>query len=78
MEDPDVVLLLEDVHITGSAERPHYVLIRKKTHDAIALADWRKTYNICPLEYGSSHEDLVADLRALLDLVEGERSTTFA
>jgi hypothetical protein len=76
MEDPDVLLLLEDVRITGSAERPHYALIKRNSHDALAIADWRKTYNISTLEYGPSHEDLVTDLRALLNLVEVERATT--
>lgn len=76
MEDPDVVLLLEDVRITGSAERPHYALIKKKSQDVVSIADWKKTYNIHPLEYGPSHDDLVTDLRELQRQVEAERALT--
>jgi hypothetical protein len=76
MEDPDVLLLLEDVKITASAEKPHYVLIRKGSQDYFSVSDWRKTYNICPLEYGPSHADLVDDLRGLQELVDKERATT--
>lgn len=76
MEDPDVLLLLEDVKITASAERPHYVLIKSKSQDMFSMSDWKKTYNICPLEYGPSHADLVTDLRALQSLVETERALT--
>ena len=54
MEDPDVLLLLEEVKITASAEKPHYVLIRKGVQGFFSVSDWRKTYNICPLEYGPS------------------------
>jgi hypothetical protein len=76
MEDPDVLLLLEEVNITASAEKPHYVLIRKGTQHAIAMSDWKKTYNICPLEYGPTHAALVEDLKNLQLLVEKERATT--
>lgn len=75
MEDPDVLLLLEDVKITASAEKPHYVLVRKGSQDFFSITDWKKTYNICPLEYGPTHASLVDDLRALQDLVEVERAT---
>ncbi len=76
MEDPDVLLLLEDVKITASAERPHYVLIKKRSQDAFSISDWKKTYNICPLEYGPSHASLVDDLKSLQEQVETERALT--
>ena len=76
LEDPDVQLLLEEVKITGSSERPHYAIIRKGSQDALTRADWRKTYNICVLEYGPSHNNLSEDLRVLTELVEEERATT--
>jgi hypothetical protein len=76
MEDPDVLLMLEDVKITASAERPHYVLIRQRSQDIYSVSDWKKTYNISPLEYGPSHADLVNDLKALQELVDQERLTT--
>jgi hypothetical protein len=76
MDDPDVLLLLEDVKITASAERPHYVLIRRRSQDVFSMSDWKTTYNIWPLEYGPSHSDLVTDLRVLQDRVETERAVT--
>lgn len=76
MDDPDVLLLLEDVKITASAERPHYVLVKSKSQNIFSKLDWRKTYNVCPLEYGPSHDDLVTDLRALQSLVDEERALT--
>ena len=42
MEDPDVLLLLEDVKITASAERPHYVLIKRKSQDAFRFQIGRR------------------------------------
>jgi hypothetical protein len=76
LEDPDVQLLLEEVKITGSSERPHYAIIRRRSQDVLTLADWRKTYNICVLEYGPSHDNLSEGLRELIELVEAERATT--
>ena len=76
MEDPDVLLLLEDVRITASANKPHYALIRKRSQELFSIADWKKTYNIWPLEYGPAHANLVEDLQALQDLVHEERVTT--
>ncbi len=75
MEDPDVLLLLEDVKITASARKPHYALIRKGSQDTFSISDWKKTYNISPLQYGPIHASLVDDLRALQALVDTERAT---
>ena len=63
---------LFDWLVTG--ERPHYVLIKRRPQDMFSISDWRKTYNICPLEYGPSHADLVPDLQALQAAVERERA----
>ena len=74
MEDPDVLLLLEDVQITGSSQRPHYALIRRKDQNLVTMQDWKKTYNISALEYGPSHDNLIECLLKLVDLVENERA----
>jgi hypothetical protein len=76
LEDPDVMLLLEEVKITGSSERPHYAIIKQRSQNILVLSDWRKTYNIAALQYGPSHDDLSNELRALADRVEVERATT--
>jgi|SRR5882724_1715156 len=75
LEDPDVQLLLEEVKLTGSSERPHYAIICKRSQDALTLADWRKTYNVEVLEYGPSHDNLPNELRTLAERVEAERTT---
>jgi len=76
LADPDVLLLLEDVKITGSSERPHYAIIKKNSMSTLELSDWRKTYNICALEYAPTHNDLLIDLQLLLEHVDRERSTS--
>lgn len=75
LEDPDVLLVLEDVRITASSLRPHYALVREGTNNIYALQDWQKAYNIKALEYGPGHDDLIVDLNSLAAQVEGARAT---
>ena len=74
LDDPDIQLILEDINIIGSGNRPHYILIREKQQNVYGLSDWRETYNIRALEYGPSHDDLVTDLDNLLEQVNYKRS----
>lgn len=76
LEDPDMLLLLEDVKITSSSAKPHYLIIRRRTANELSKADWKSSYNICALEYGPTHENLVLDLQSLVNQVELERATT--
>jgi hypothetical protein len=76
LDDPDVLLLLEEVKITSSSAKPHYAVIKEDTKTALALSDWKNSYNICALEYGPTHDDLIQDLQALLALIDEERATT--
>ncbi len=75
LSDPDVLLILEEVKISSSSERPHYAIIKKKSMNNLELSDWQNTYNICALEYGPSYENLLIDLKNLLAQVDNERST---
>lgn len=70
LDDPDVQLILEDVNIIGSSPRPHYILIKEKSQNFFGLNDWLNTYNICALEYGPTHDDLITDLENLWDKVD--------
>ena len=72
MEDPDVMLLLEDVNIIGGSEKNHYVLVKDNSVSEIVKADWKNTYNIVPLEFGPSYSDLLGGLQELNGLVESE------
>lgn len=73
LEDPDIMLLLEDVRIAGRQNKPHYALV-KKGADEFFIRDWRSTYNIQVLEYEPNHEALIPELRNLLDQVDGVRA----
>jgi hypothetical protein len=74
MEDPDVLLLLEEVRITANAHRPHYALLKEGSHSAFVKSDLASAYNIKVLEYGPNHSDLISDLESLLAFVEGKRA----
>jgi hypothetical protein len=73
LDDPDIMLLLEDVKITGKHRKPHYAVVLRGGNKLIA-EDWRKTYNIHTLSYGPTHADLQGDLEALCALVQAERA----
>lgn len=70
LDDPDVQLILEDVNIISSSQRPHYILIKEKSQNFFGLNDWLNTYNIRALEYGPTHDDLITDLENLWDKVD--------
>lgn len=74
LEDPDIMLLLEDVKIAGRNNKPHYALTRKGTKNRFLIEDWKKTYNINVLEYGPTHEALVSDMRALYEKLDELRA----
>lgn len=74
LDDPDILLVLEEVQHTASARRPHYALVLQNSHSQYALKDWHSAYNIRALEYGPDHEALAAELRALFEMVEAERA----
>ena len=77
MDDPDILLMLEDVKITSSSTFPHYALIKADSHSKFAIQDWQKTYNIKAMEYGPEHTNLIEDLDRLFDEVEVVRAITF-
>lgn len=66
LEDPDIMLLLEDVRIAGRHEKPHYALTLKGTKNRFLIKDWKDTYNIQVFEYGPSYANIEAELQSLL------------
>ena len=74
LDDPDLLLLLEDVHILGQHEKPHYAVIRSGQANMFVAKDWRETYNIELLEYGPNYEDLIPSMEALLEDVQDQRA----
>ena len=78
LDDPDMLLLLEDVHIVGQHEKPHYALIRSGQANEFVAKDWRETYNIQMLEYGPNYEDLIPSMEALLEEVQGQRAAIYS
>jgi hypothetical protein len=75
LDDPDVLLVLEEVRITASSQKPHYATVLAKQNNRYALKDWQLAYNIRALEYGPKHDDLVDDLRTLAEQVDALRAT---
>lgn len=75
MQDPDVLLTLEEVKISSSSNRPHYALVRQGEVSSYVLQDLRKSYNVQALEYGPTHEELKTSLQELLNEVEAIRAT---
>ena len=73
LNDPDVVLLLEDVKIVGQGECAHYALTLAGLEDKPTIGDWRRTYNVTCLEYEPDHAVMLEDLRNLLTQVEEAR-----
>lgn len=75
MQDPDVLLTLEEVKISSSSNRPHYALIKQGDVGPYVLQDLKKSYNVQALEYGPTHEELQKSLTNLLGEVESIRAT---
>lgn len=74
MDDPDVLLLLEEVRITANSQRPHYALLKQGSHSTFVKSDLASAYNIKTLEYGPDHSNLIEDLQVLLAQVDGIRA----
>jgi len=78
LEDPDMMLLLEDVQITGRHEKPHYALTLKGSKNKFLISDWKTTYNIRVLEFGPDYSALTHELQNLLDHVNAVRAAMFS
>lgn len=74
MEDPDVLLLLEEVRITANPNRPHYALLRSGSHSSFTKHDLVTAYNVKVLEYGPNHSDLVTDILELQGQIDAIRA----
>ncbi len=76
MEDPDVLLLLEELKMTTNSKRPHYALLREGAVSPFITQDLSSTYNVRSLFYGPGHSDLIVSLKDLYAEIEGIRITT--
>lgn len=76
MEDPDVLLLLEELKMTTNSNRPHYALLREGAVSPFITQDLSSTYNVRSLFYGSDHSDLILSLKGLYTEIEGIRATS--
>lgn len=74
MDDPDVLLMLEEVRITANPNRPHYALLKTGSHSQYVVQDLTSAYNVRTLEYGPDHADLVADLQDLQYRIDSIRA----
>ena len=76
MDDPDVLLLLEEVRNIANPQRPHYALLKEGSHTSFVKKDLCSAYNVRSLEYGPNHADLVLDLRELYSQVDTLRAVS--
>lgn len=76
MEDPDVLLVLEELKMTTNTKRPHYALLREGSISHFITQDLLYTYNVKSLFYGPDHSDLISSLKYLYDEIEGIRATS--
>ena len=74
MEDPDVLLLLEEVRTTANPNRPHYALLKAGSHSQYVKQDLTSAYNVRILEYGPEHADLLTDLQELQSQIDAIRA----
>jgi hypothetical protein len=75
MQDPDVLLTLEEVKISSSSNRPHYALIKEKSSSQYITQDLKKSYNVQVLEFGPTHNELTSSLNELFEQVDILRAT---
>lgn len=72
--DPDIQLVLENVHISAPSSHPHYALVEKSDHRSIKAAI-KTTHNIELVEYPKGAHDLALQaLAGLRDKVIAARS----
>lgn len=74
MNDPDVLLLLEEVRITANPTRPHYALLKEGSHTFYEKQDLISAYNVKCLEYGPTHNELIIDLQVLQSEIDSIRA----
>ncbi|WP_318496513.1 SIR2 family protein [Photobacterium leiognathi] len=74
MEDPDILLTLEDVKISSSNTFPHYFISLIGSSSSIEKRNLENNYNIKALEYGPSHEDLIEAIGNLREEVENYKA----
>lgn len=74
MEDPDVLLLLEEIKMTTNTSRPHYALLRQGSHSSFTTRDLLSTYSVKSLTYGPDHSDLIVSLKELHEQIESIRA----
>ena len=72
VSDPDMQMLLENIHANNSSEHPHYALVPRQEHASIS-ASARRTYNVEFIEYpAGQHVDAVA---AIIEFCQRVRET---
>ncbi|SEG75787.1 SIR2 family protein [Paenibacillus sp. UNC499MF] len=72
LNDPDINLVLETVGNASSSSSPHYVVVKQGVDEEIKKY-WRECYNIYPLEYGPTYQDLDENILRLHEKVREYR-----
>lgn len=74
MEDPDLLEILEEVKITSTQEKPHYLLTTFGQSET-KKKDLLDSYNVETIPYGHSHNDLLPKLIEFRDLIFAKRKS---
>lgn len=72
MTDPDLLEVLEDVKITASQEKPHYLLTTFGQSEAVKR-DLIESYNVATIPYGKTIDDFPRAIEELKKLVLSTR-----
>lgn len=73
-DDPDLLLLLEEVKIFGRSQKTHFALMKKGDKNPLLIDAWKHNFNTHVFEYGPEHSNLIEDMQSLLDLVQVKRA----
>ena len=74
MTDPDLLSILEEVKITATPQKPHYLLTKSGQSESVKK-DLFDSYNIETLSYGNSYEQFLPVLKLFLERVREKRAS---
>lgn len=75
LNDPDIMLVLEEVKRISSSTKPHYALSLRNSEEKYKIINLNETYNIKVLDYASTHNVLLESLKELQSRVEEIRAS---
>ncbi len=75
LQDPDILLVLEDVSIAASGQKPHYAVMLQGESSVYECVDLARSYNVSVLAYEGGYAQLPRELGALQERVISHRAS---